>query len=165
MATDSHFARTWRLDLHKPDTVIWIPRNFSPCSVRGLQNTKYSQFYHYACIVKADWLAEEVNAVFIRVNFTHMCCMSRDFSDQITTKFVLILYFFLSGSAAQRRLWPPRSRGFLITHNDAPQSVGLLWTNDKLVADTSTWQHNKQPCPLWDSKIRSQQASGRRPTP
>jgi len=22
-------------------------------------------------------------------------------------------------------------RGFLITHNDAPQSVGLLWTSDK----------------------------------
>jgi hypothetical protein len=29
-----------------------------------------------------------------------------------------------SGSAAQRGLWPPRSWGFLITHNDAPQSVG-----------------------------------------
>ena len=29
----------------------------------------------------------------------------------------------------------------LITHNDAPQSVGLLWTSDQLVAQTSTWQH------------------------
>jgi hypothetical protein len=28
------------------------------------------------------------------------------------------------------------SRGFLITHNDAPQSLGLLWTNDQLVAET-----------------------------
>jgi len=30
----------------------------------------------------------------------------------------------------------PHSRDFLITHNDAPQSVGLLWTSDhtKLVA-------------------------------
>jgi hypothetical protein len=45
---------------------------------------------------------------------------------------------FFSGSAAQRRLWPPRSRGFVITHNDAPQSVGLLWTSDQLVAETST---------------------------
>ena len=25
-----------------------------------------------------------------------------------------------------------------ITHNDAPQSVGLLWTSDQLVAETST---------------------------
>jgi hypothetical protein len=26
----------------------------------------------------------------------------------------------------------------VITHNDAPQSVGLLWTNDQLVAETYT---------------------------
>jgi hypothetical protein len=50
-------------------------------------------------------------------------------------------WVFFSGSAAQRGLWPPRSRGFLIRHNDAPQSVGLLWTSDQLVAETSTWQH------------------------
>jgi hypothetical protein len=47
-------------------------------------------------------------------------------------------YYSLSGSAAQRRLLSPRPRGFLITHNDAPQSVGLLWTRDQLVAETST---------------------------
>ena len=29
-------------------------------------------------------------------------------------------------------------RGFLITHNDAPHSVGLLWTSDQSVAETST---------------------------
>ena len=27
-------------------------------------------------------------------------------------------------------------------HNDAPQSVGLLWTSDRLVAETSASQHN-----------------------
>ena len=27
---------------------------------------------------------------------------------------------------------------FYITHNDAAQSVGLLWTSDRLVAETST---------------------------
>jgi hypothetical protein len=38
---------------------------------------------------------------------------------------ITIIYLFISfsGSAAQRGLWPPRSRGFLITNNDAPQSV------------------------------------------
>jgi hypothetical protein len=30
------------------------------------------------------------------------------------------------------------SRGYLITHNDVPQSVGLLWTSDQPVAETST---------------------------
>jgi len=58
----------------------------------------------------------------------------------------------------------------LITHNDAPQSVELLWTSDQCVAETSTWQHttfttDRRPCPRWDSKPWSQQASGCRPTP
>ena len=35
--------------------------------------------------------------------------------------------------------------GFFITHNDAPQSVGLLWTSDQLVAETSdNTQHSQQ---------------------
>jgi hypothetical protein len=29
----------------------------------------------------------------------------------------------------------------LITHNDALQSVGLLWTSYQLVVETPTWQH------------------------
>ena len=65
---------------------------------------------------------------------------------------------------------PTISAGERPTHNDAPQSVGLLWTSDQLVAETSTWQHttlatDKDRCPRWDSNPRSQQASGRRPTP
>jgi hypothetical protein len=35
-------------------------------------------------------------------------------------------------------LYPPHFRGFLITHNDTPQSVGLLWTSNQSVAETST---------------------------
>jgi hypothetical protein len=46
--------------------------------------------------------------------------------------------FIFCGFAVQRGLWPPRSRGFLITHNDAPHSVGLLWMSDHLFAETST---------------------------
>jgi len=47
------------------------------------------------------------------------------------------------------------------------QSVGLLWTSDQLIAETSTWQYTtltteKYSCPLWDSNPRSQQVSGRR---
>jgi len=43
-------------------------------------------------------------------------------------------------------------RFFYITHNNAPQSVGLLWTSDQIVVETSTWQHitlttEKHPCP------------------
>jgi len=43
---------------------------------------------------------------------------------------------------------------FLDHTKDAPHSVGLLWTSDQLVAETSTWQHttltaDKHPCPRW----------------
>ena len=36
--------------------------------------------------------------------------------------------------------WPryPHSLGFQITHNDTLQLVGLLWTSDQPVAETST---------------------------
>jgi len=61
-------------------------------------------------------------------------------------------------------------QGFLITHNDAPQSVGFLWTSDQSVAEASSRQHttlttDKHPCRRWDSNPLSQQASDRRPTP
>ena len=43
------------------------------------------------------------------------------------------------GTATQRGLWPPHSRGFSGSHiTEAPQSVGLLLTSDQLVAETST---------------------------
>ena len=46
----------------------------------------------------------------------------------------IVVVFPQPGSGLQ----PPRFRGFLITHNDAPQSVGFLWTSDQSVAETST---------------------------
>jgi len=47
---------------------------------------------------------------------------------------------------------PPHSWVFWIKHNDALQSLGLLWTSDQLVSETSTWQHttlttNRHICP------------------
>jgi len=47
---------------------------------------------------------------------------------------------------------PPNLWGFYITHNDAPQPVGLLWMSDPPVSETSTWQRttrktDKYPCP------------------
>jgi len=60
-----------------------------------------------------------------------------------SSKTVLIARFVCLFLARQspRGQWPPHSRGFYITHNDAPQSVRLFWTSDQLVAETSTWQH------------------------
>ena len=39
----------------------------------------------------------------------------------------------------------PQVEVFLITHNDTLQSVGLLWTRDRSVAETSTWTHTQHP--------------------
>ena len=73
--------------------------------------------------------------------------------------------YFFCGAAAQSGPWLLNSWCFYITHNDAPQSVGFLWTSDQLVAETSTWQHTtlrteKHPCLWWNSNPRSQKASG-----
>jgi len=64
----------------------------------------------------------------------------------------------------------PNCRGFMITLNDAPQSIRLLSTSDQLLVETCTWQHttlttDRRPCPRCDSNPQSQKASSRRPTP
>jgi len=72
---------------------------------------------------------------------------------------------FVFGARAPSGPGTPHSRGFWITQNDAPQSLGLLWASDQLVAETSTWQHTtliirRQPSPRWDLNPQSQQARG-----
>jgi hypothetical protein len=59
-------------------------------------------------------------------------CYLYFFSTVATTHCGFVFCSLLAG------LYPPRLQGFLITHNDAPQSVGLLWTSDQSVAETST---------------------------
>ena len=56
------------------------------------------------------------------------------------------------------------------SYSETPHSVRLLWTRDRPVAETSTWQYttltrDKYPCPRPDSNPQSQQVSGRRSTP
>ena len=46
--------------------------------------------------------------------------------------------YFAFGETEASWPWPPNSRGFYITHNDALQSLGLLWTSDRPVAETPT---------------------------
>jgi hypothetical protein len=55
-----------------------------------------------------------------------------------------LLLLLLSSSSSSLALQPSVGygllipQGFVITHNDTPQSVGLLWMSDQLVAETST---------------------------
>ena len=86
---------------------------------------------------------------------------------------MLTLYntlFFPCNAAAPRGPWPPHSRGFYFSHNEVLQSVGLLWTSDRLVAGTSIWQHttlttDKHTYHNRDSNPQAQHASGSRHTP
>jgi hypothetical protein len=75
----------------------------------------------------------------------------------------LFLLFF-SVSAAQRGLWPPRPRGFLITQRRATVGRTALdeWSTHRKDLYLTT---DKHPSLQWDSNSRSQQASGRRRTP
>jgi hypothetical protein len=115
---------------------------------------------HSKNLVRKRW-AEGFNSGFRRVKLLRYVIVT------VIRCCSYYLFIIFSGSAAERGLWPSHSRGFLITHIDAPHSVGLLWTSDQLDAKTSTWEQtthttDKLPCPRWDSNPRSQQASGRR---
>jgi hypothetical protein len=51
--------------------------------------------------------------------------------------------------------------GVHLPHLNTPHLVGLLWTSDRHVAETSTWQQqtlieDRDPCPRWDSNPQSQ---------
>jgi len=64
--------------------------------------------------------------------------------------------------------WPPLY-GASRSHSDTPHWVGLLWTSDQPVAETSTWQYTtpageRHPCLRRDLNSQSQQAFGRRST-
>ena len=86
-----------------------------------------------------------------------------------TTMYQFLFWLLFCGAATQRGPWPPHFWGFLdhtqrrttvgrtpldewsarrrdlylTTHNthNRQTSIGLLWTSDQLVAQTSTWQH------------------------
>ena len=55
-----------------------------------------------------------------------------------SASFISLILLLLSGIYNPYEFEPPHSGGSEITHKDAPQSVGLLWTSDQPVAETST---------------------------
>ena len=128
---------------------------------KSLNTIKRVSLKPVGCIV----FDEELNAVCITRTFICACWLSRDCSDRCEGVLKFAVCLFLARQPPSGPV-PPHSRGLQITHNDAPQSVGLLWTSDRLVAErehtTLTTDH---PCPRWDSNPQLQHASGRRPTP
>ena len=47
---------------------------------------------------------------------------------------------FYHGATTSSVPRPVYYRGVMITHNDVPQSVGIVWTSDQPDAETFTWQ-------------------------
>jgi len=75
-------------------------------------------------------------------------------NEQCLSQFVCSFVFSATAPSGPR---PPHPQGLYITHNDAPQWVGLLWTSDQLVAETSdiTQQTDIHAC----EEIRTQNPS------
>jgi len=59
-------------------------------------------------------------------------------TDTEVINFTMFVYLFVCGATAPSGSGPPQSRSVYITHNDAPQSVELLWNSNHFVAETST---------------------------
>ena len=59
--------------------------------------------------------------------------------------FFFFFCFFYRAFSTLYEFEPPHSRVSEITHIDTRQSVGLLWTGDQPVAETSTWQRIQHP--------------------
>jgi hypothetical protein len=140
--------------------------------MHGLANVKSEQSKacckDTVCLEVVFFLSVVYICIYIYV-YIYILCMCV-YSYFILCNTDILLHFSLRGAATQLGPWPPHSRGFYITHHDAPQSVGLLWTSDQLDAVTSARHYKtvtteKHACPRWDSNPQSQQARGRRPTP
>ena len=86
----------------------------------------------------------------------------------VGTKFVCIfIFFFFCGPT--RGMASTFMRFLEHTYNDAPQSVGLLWTSDQPDAETFIRQHTtlkreRHLCHRRDPNPQSQQSNGCRPS-
>jgi len=86
-----------------------------------------------------------------------------------------LIFFFILLCIFLWRIIPESGLGRLIvevtrSHTETPHLVGLFWTRDQSVAETSAWQlttltRDRHPFFRRDSNPQSQQASGLRPTP
>jgi hypothetical protein len=92
-----------------------------------------------------DTFKSNVKLIYIYIHtYTYIYepgAQPRDVSSPVRLYFVWFVCFWRDSPPPPNGSGPPQSRGFYITHNDAPLSVGLLWTSDQPVTETSIWQH------------------------
>ena len=90
-----------------------------------------------ACPGSREQLSEGKEEHKILFNWSFMTPAASVIHQTNITVLLLVKYFFFWARQ------PPVCKGFLIveasqSHPDTPHSVGLLWTSDQLVAETST---------------------------
>jgi hypothetical protein len=82
-----------------------------------------------------------VSKLVIRRRYKQVVSASKQETKIFRLKVGHCFVLFSSGPKTPNGLEPPHSRGFYITHKDAPQSIRLLSTSDQPVAETSAWQY------------------------
>jgi hypothetical protein len=117
----------------------------------------------YLNVIPNKYLSVVIN---LMGRHNHLICHLIFYSVFFATISIPCLFFFVTQQ-------PLLGLGLLIvevsrSQSDIPHSVGLLWTSDRPVAETSTWQHttltrDRHPCLRRDSNPQSQQACGHIP--
>jgi len=88
-----------------------------------------------------EWVCHLIVCSDIHSVYQKIRSNASEFFKLLSINSVSLSLFFVALRPNAGRPGPPHPWGWLMTHNDASQSVGLLWTSDQLVAETSTWQH------------------------
>jgi hypothetical protein len=169
----------------KPRIVVHILHRCEICSHVRKEGNRFICIWKHkwrAYVVRQKWrkfhrevycnfylILNKINLIKLELKTDRAC--SRHGRDEVCTNVVCLfswrynpLWLYFHSPVAGFSLL-----GFEVswTHtSDTPQSVGLLWTSDQSVAETSTWQHtrlttDKPPCVRWDSNPQTQK--GERP--
>jgi len=115
---------------YQPTSRFYYPNNIPHHHVPRILYTHslITSFREYFSLRKSKFIVMLFSVLYVHVLLFIICLLV------FLALQPIVLVFSQPGSGLQS----PRFRGFLITHNDAPQSVGFLWTSDQSVAETST---------------------------
>jgi hypothetical protein len=83
---------------------------------------------------RLKWVTGHKRRACAKQNSRLVCCGLR--TNYYFIIIIIIIIIIFSGTAAQRGLWPPRPRSFLVTLNDAPHSVGLGSSSGRVISSS-----------------------------
>ena len=156
VGTESRCGFETRLGTYFPCDLDRLKQHPAPCTMVTACFSEVNHLEQRPC--SAGWRMGwgSTSASHLRLHRHVMLCPWHSRTYNPTVQFFFVFFLEQQPSADQGLLIHEVSR----SHNATYQSVGLLWTSDQLVAETSTWQHttlttDRHPCPRWDSNPRS----------